>query len=303
MNKMFNNWLQALGPQACALIFTVSSSIMSTQVLALEITAGDYEYLPEGATVALQYFQYADRSKTYAGGNKAVSDFDLESTVGLTRFIRSIAVKDNIAVDLNLIVPYGRLEGSKNAAFLGESSGVGDLIVGVATKFLLDPESRNVFSIGTFAHLPTGSYDHNRALNLGENRWKGLVQLVYIKHFNDRWALDVAGDVQFHGANDTFGNMKAKMKQDPRFEFQTHLSYNVSQQTALTFGLGRILGAETEVSGSKQNDELDTTYARFGVNHWINQTSQIQFQLGRDLSVESGPMEDTRLNLRFAKLF
>jgi hypothetical protein len=270
---------------------------------ALEVTAGDYEIYPAGVNIGLLYYQHAERSTLYSNGNKVSSNFKLKSDIGLLRYIRPVKLSDTATLDVNFILPFGQLKGSGDASVLGKASGAADLILGAPVKFLLDPTTKDAFSVGPFIYLPTGNYDKTKPLNLGENRWKGLLQLAYVAHFGPTWALDAIGDVLVHGKNDKFGPTNATLKQDPRFEVQGHLRYILSPATALSAGVGYYGGGETKVNGVAQNDKLKTTYARLTATHFFDQTTQMQAQLGQDVSVENGLKEKARINLRFAKIF
>lgn len=270
---------------------------------ALEVTAGDYEVYPAGVNIGLLYFQHADRSDLYVKGDKVSSNFKLKSDIGLLRYIRPIKLSETAVLDFNVILPFGSLRGSGDASVLGSASGQADLILGAPVKFLLDPNTKDAFSVGTYVYLPTGSYDKTKPLNLGENRWKGLLQLAYVAHFGPEWALDTVGDVEIHGKNTKFGPMDATREQDARYELQAHLRYITSPVTAYSLGLGHYLGGENKVNGVAQDDSLKTTYARLTATHFIDQTTQVQAQIGQDLQVENGPKEKLRLNLRVAKIF
>ncbi|MNN62994.1 hypothetical protein D3C81_1783340 [compost metagenome] len=67
--------------------------------------------------------------------------------------------------------------------------------------------------------------------------------------------------------------------------------------------MGHISGAETSIDGADQQDEIRSTYARLTLTHFIEPTVQLQAQLGRDIDVEQGLKEGSRLNLRFTKVF
>jgi hypothetical protein len=271
--------------------------------LALEVTAGDYEIYPAGVNIGLLYYQHAQNSSLYADSNKVSDDFRLKTDVGLLRYIRPVKLTDIVTLDLNVILPFGRLSAGGDAAFLGDASGIGDLILGAPVKFLLNAETKDAFSIGTFVYLPTGSYDQNKPLNLGANRWAGLLQLAYVGHFGPSWALDAVGDVQVFGNNDKAGAASATLKQDPRYEVQAHLRYMPSPATAFSVGVGHYWGAEQEINGVAQDNKVRTTYGRLTASHFLDQTTQLQIQLGRDLKVESGFRESSRVNLRLAKIF
>lgn len=271
---------------------------------ALEVTAGDYEAPPPGLNFAVLYLQAAQRSDFYVDRNKVSSNFKLRTSIGLARYIHVARLGENAVFEPQVILPFGRLATGGDAAFLGDASGVADLIVGAPVKFVLDPASRDTFSVGPYLYLPTGSYDSARGpMNLGENRWKALLQLAYIRHFNAGWALDLVGDVTVNGKNTDFGLAHATRKQDPRYEAQAHVRYTLSPGTVLSAGYGVISGAESQVGGIAQHDRTRTEYARLTAAHFIDQSTQIQVQLGKDLSVANGFRENSRFNLRLLKIF
>lgn len=68
-------------------------------------------------------------------------------------------------------------------------------------------------------------------------------------------------------------------------------------------GLGRVAGAEGKVEGVAQGDRLGTAYARLTASHFVAPATQLQLQLGRDLSVRSGSAEKARVNLRLMQRF
>jgi hypothetical protein len=270
---------------------------------ALEVTGGDYEVYPAGVNIGLLYYQHAETGDVYASGHKVASRFNVTSDIGLLRYIRPVAVNSTLTLDPQFILPFGEVRGKDNASALGSASGAADLILGLPFKFLLDPTSRDAFSIGPFLYLPTGNYDHDKALNLGENRWKGLVQFAYVTHFNPTWALDVIGDVQISGDNTNYGPTGATRKQDPLFETQAHLRYNITPATTMAIDYGYKFGGDTQVDGVSDNDRLRTQYARLTAQSFVTPTMQLQAQVGADLSAYNGTKEKARLNLRLAKIF
>ncbi|WP_199525650.1 MULTISPECIES: transporter [unclassified Herbaspirillum] len=285
---------------AASLLYALS---LSQSASALEVTAGDYEAYPAGANIAMLYYQYAERKDSYVHGNKVSGNFGLTSNVALARYIHVVKLSESAVLDPQFILPFGTLRTNGDATVLGNASGTGDLILGAPVKFILDQTTRDVISIGPYLYLPTGNYDSNKLLNLGENRWKALFQLAYIRHFNADWALDLVGDVTINGNNTDFTPAHATMKQAPRYEAQAHLRYNLSSATALSVGFGSVRGGETEVNGVKQGDKLNTQYARLTVTSFINPSTQVQFQYGQDVAVDNGLKERNRINFRIAKLF
>lgn len=285
------------------LIVGGAALLAAAQAAALEVNAGDYEAFAPGTNLLVVYAQHADRSKLYSNGQRQSSDANLRSDVGILRVVHVSKLAENVVIDPQFLLPFGRLRAGGDIAALGSASGIGDLILASPIKWVIDASSKDTVSFGPFLHLPTGRYDAADPLNLGENRWKLVTQLAYVRHFTDRWALDLVGDVTFHGRNDDFGPSNLSMKQDPRYELQAHVRYNVSAVTSAMVTLGAVTGGETEVAGVDQGDGLRTTYARVGFAHFFDPTIQLIVQYGRDLKVHSGFKEDDRFNFRFVKVF
>ncbi|WP_407316101.1 transporter [Pseudomonas sp. nanlin1] len=274
----------------------------SSGASALEISPGDYEPLPAGTHAWLLYYQHAQSSAFYRDGQRS-SDFRLRSDVSLLRYIHSIALGDKTVIEPQFILPYGHLHAGGDASGLGQTTGSGDLILGAPIKWSLATANADVFSLGPYVYLPTGSYQRDDSLNLGENRWRLLLQAAYIHHFNERWALDSAADVSWFSRNDDFGAGGTAQKQQARYEYQAYLRYSMLPGTQVGLGGGHIHGARSSVDGTRQDDALSSTYVRLSLTHWLTPSVQVQAVLGRDLDVEQGFKENARLNLRLAKLF
>ncbi|MDF5893907.1 transporter [Pseudomonas syringae pv. syringae] len=292
-------------PNLVARSVLASSTMLcwSTVTHALEITAGDYEPLPVGMNALLVYAQHAESSDFYSNGQKVSDDFRLKTDVSLLRYIHSFALSNNAVIEPQFILPYGHLKAGREASALGQTTGAGDLILGAPVKWTLATANKDVFSVAPYLYLPTGSYENDDTLNLGENRWRLLLQAAYIHHFNARWALDTAADLSWFSDNDDYGSGSDTLEQKTRYEYQAYLSYNVSPQTRFAVGGGHIDGGENRVGGVNQDDQLSTTYLRVSATHMLTPSIQVQAVLGRDVEVEEGFREKSRLNLRLAKLF
>lgn len=275
----------------------------STSIYALEIAPGDYEPIPAGMTALLTYYQHAERKDFYSEGHKVSDNSKLRSDVALLRLIHSVGLSESLVVQPQFILPYGQLKAGGDIDTLGQVTGIGDLILGAPFIWTLPTEHKDVVSIAPFIYLPTGDYNHDRGLNLGDNRWKFVLQGVYNHHFSETWALDAAADVTWATNNDEYGPDEIRSEQKARYEYQTHVRYNVNNTMSVAVGAGHIRGAENSLEGASQNDELRTTYARLTFTYFVEPTMQLQAQLGKDLEVDQGSKESSRINLRFTKLF
>lgn len=270
---------------------------------ALETAPGDYEPLPAGKTALLLYYEHAQGDSYYQSGHKVSDDFRLRSDIGILRIIHSVPLSDSTFFEPQAILPFGHLETGGDASVLGNATGVGDLIIGLPVKWRLQTQYNDVVAIGPYIYAPTGSYDSDDSLNLGENRWRLVLQGSYVHHFNDRWALDTVADVSWFSDNDDYTAAGATLEKKPGHEYQTYVRYQWSPATTLGIGGGYVDGGRTRVEGINQDDETRTTYARLTLSHFIAPDLQFLVEAGRDLSVEQGVKEEGRLNLRLLKLF
>ena len=278
------------------------SAWVSAPAQAVDVDAGDYVPLPDGANLALLYYQYATRDSLYVDGDKQPLEAGLDSNVGILRGVHYVDVGGFI-VDPQFLLPFGELKAKDDLAALGSDSGLGDLILAATVWVINDPEHRRYLGLTPFLFLPTGSYDKDQGVNLGENRWKLALQAGYVAGLGERFTLDLIGDVTFYGKNDELGPSEQTLKQDASFQLQGFLRYALKPTVDLRGGLSYSFGGETEVDDVKQDNELGTLKAQFGTAWFPTPTVQLMALYGRDLDVENGFREDHRINLRVLKVF
>ena len=289
-------------PYRLTRIATLAAMLSTGPAHALDVDAGDYTALPAGTNLALLYYQHASRDALYQHGRRADLDAGLTSDIGIFRAVHFADVADH-RIDVQFLLPFGRLEGKDDLATMGTAHGMGDLILASAVWLLNSPDTGRYFGITPYLFLPTGNYDRHDALNLGENRWKLVLQAGYITPLSKTVTLDVVADATLFGDNDDFGISGATLEQKPLYQFQTFLRYHVSPQWDLRAGLSHAFGGETSVDGVNQDDRTRTTKANVGTAWFATPSVQVVFNYGRDLSVENGLREDNRVNLRLLKVF
>ena len=298
---MFGKKTAARGPNPCAAL-ALTVAMASPAALALDVDAGDYTALPPGTNLFLAYSQFAQRDALYANGSKQRIDAGLDSSVGILRGVHFTSI-GGYTVDPQFLLPFGKLEANDDLAMLGDSSGVGDLILAATVWLVNDANSNRYFGITPFVYVPIGDYDRNDALNLGENRWKFTLQAGYITGLGEQLSLDLIGDVTLYGQNDDYGAARAELEQDPSFQAQTHLRYSVQPNWDLRAGVSYSIGGETEIEGIAQDDEARVWKMTIGTAWFPAPTWQVMANYGRDLSVENGFKEAHRVNLRLLKVF
>jgi hypothetical protein len=246
---------------------------------AVDIDAGDYTALPPGTTLGMVYYQHATRDSLYANGEQAPIRPRLTSDIAIARGVHFMKLGDYV-IDPQFLLPFGRLSASRDIAAMGRNTGVGDLML-AATLWLTKPGDKEHFGITPFIWLPTGQYNRNDPLSLGENRWKAALQAGWIKPLAS----------------------SATLKQKAQFQFQGLLRYHLSDTSDLRLGLSHLTGGETRVNGVAQNDRQSTTKVSFGGAVFVAPKTQLLATVGRDLHVRQGFKENARINLRLLQVF
>jgi hypothetical protein len=187
---------------------------------------------------------------------------------------------------------------------LGKSGGAaGDLILAATVWLVNKPKSNTYFGITPFVYVPTGSYDRTRPLNLGENRWKFVLQGGFVKGVTPKISIDLVGDVTFYGKNNDFGSSSARLTQSASGQFQAFARYQLKPNLDFRVGGSFVTGGETRIDGIRQQDQASNWKGNVGMAWFPAKTVQLLATYGRDISVRSGFRESNRLNLRLLKVF
>jgi hypothetical protein len=290
-------------PVVCALnTSTIGAGLvlatLAGNAQAIDVDAGDYTAaLPAGSNIGLLYLQHTQRRSLYSDGHKVAIKAGLDSDIGILRAAHYQQLGD-YTLNTQLVLPFGRLEGTRDNDSLGRTSGLGDLTL-VSTLWLVnDPTKNRYWGIAPYLFVPTGQYDRNDALNLGENRWKMALQTGYVTGLTEKLSLDLTADVTLFGKNDDLTSQSLTLRQKPLWQAQTYLRYAVTPKLSVHVGASQLWGGGTRIDGQDQNDQPNTSKYRVGGAYWVTPTFQAMVNYGQDVSVDNGFKEKQRINLR-----
>lgn len=278
-------------------------AILAGNAQAIDVDAGEYTAaLPAGSSIGLLYLQHAQRRSLYSDGHKIGIKAGLDSDIGILRAAHYQQLGD-YTINTQFLLPFGRLEGTRDNDSLGQTSGVGDLILASTLWLENDPAKRRYWGIAPYLFVPTGNYDRNDVLNLGENRWKLTLQTGYATGLTEKLSLDLTADVTLFHKNDDFTSQGLTLRQKPLWQAQTYLRYAVTPKLSVHVGASQLWGGETRIDGQDQNDEPNISKYRVGASYWMTPTFQTLLNYGQDVSVDNGFKEKQRVNLRLLWVF
>ena len=282
-------------------------ALMSGNALAVDVNAGDYTALPPGTNVAAWYQQFG-RADRYNGDGSP--DFkqgtSFRSNISILRLIHFTEL-GGITVDPQVLLPFGHVYDVKvGGQSSGSNSGIADPIIG-ATFWLVNQPSAGVsgryLGITPLIYLPLGTYDRHEGVNLGENRWKGDLQLGWVEPLLGRWSMEVYADAVVYGPNDDAGVRSQTLRQDPTYQVQTNLRYDFNPAQRVALGYSASEGGKQHISGDYNGQKTEVQQARLEFQQMVGKTVQISAQLTHDIHVVGGFQEDTGVNLRALLLF
>ena len=210
-----------------------------------------------------------------------------------------------ITADPQFFLVYGFANNGKlGGDDLDEAHGFGDIILASTFWIINDQEKKRWFGITPFLWLPVGKYDRGEVLNIGENRWKGAMQLGYVEHFAEKWAADFYFDTTIYGDNNSFGPGRRNDEAGslvPIPDMASLLHHTRMERGSRLFGhLGRIPEDqhETDPKLSTEAQQL-----RLATQYFFTPDLQIEAQARTDVWSEGGYQNTFGLHFRILKIF
>lgn len=276
-------------------------ALASVPALAQAIDAGDYVPAPPGTHLGLIYGQYSHAGAIYADGKKVDDKAELDVALTIFRYVGFTKIA-GMTLDYQVLQPFGHIEAGGSVKALGSTTGFADTIL-VSTLWVHNnPDRKSYFGITPYLFLPTGEYDRTKALNLGENRWKGSLQAVYSKGFGDHFVAELAGDAMIFGKNKKYGAASV-LEQKAQYRVQGFARYLIDSKNEVNARLMYLTGGETKIDGLDQNNSIKTLSMLGTYRRTLSPAWQVMLQGGTDLSVHNGFREGARMQIRLLKVF
>lgn len=113
--------------------------------------------------------------------------------------------------------------------------------------------SETIVGVALAVGLPTGDYQRDKLLNLGENRFVFRPQLGVL-HSRGRWSAEFTGEVAFHTENNEFVRIYS-LEQKPLYILHGHLIHTFSPGHWASISLGFNYGGEHLLNDTAQDDK------------------------------------------------
>jgi len=196
---------------------------------AILIDPYDNILAPDGY-YGLMYFNYYHADELEGSGGDKLADIDFIATVGIAR---ALVYKHlgPVPAAFQVIVPFGMVE--EKDLLDQHSSGLGDIVFGPGVFLYNNNDSATYISYWFYAFSPTGEWDEDQDINLGQNHWYFEHQLAY-NQLMGKFVFDMNLNLYHHTEEDGAGAFKGlDVQRPPRFELEASLAYQLTDKLVL----------------------------------------------------------------------
>jgi hypothetical protein len=139
---------------------------------------------------------------------------------------------------------------------------------------------------------PLGTYNPERLVNLGYNRW-AIKPEIGISHPVGPWTFETSAGVWLFAANTAYFPGRSERKQNPIFSLQGHVSREFDNGAWLALSATWFTGGQTEVDGTKRPDRQNNTRLGATLSLPMSRLQSIKFTYNSNLASRGGFDSDT----------
>ena len=169
----------------------------------------------------------------------------------------------------------------------------------------VDRASKTYVGVAGYLITPTGSYSSDRAINMGENRYRWAGQIAYQTRIAPDLDWMSAFDTLWFGKNDANRSLSGDLgtlEQKALYSVQTGLLYHLNKQYSFAASYFYSEGGETVFKGAAQNNSIKSH--RYQLSAIRNSSiGRFTLQYGQDIDNNATLEDKHRVFLRYTKFF
>jgi hypothetical protein len=263
---------------------------------AIDLQPGDATAPPPG----LRSVQLSYLSAERVGARNA----KIDQTQVQFRYVQAFEVNQQPAL-FYLHTGTGRNEPSGALAPSPADNGMIDTTLVFAYWPYVDKTSNTFVAVAGYLISPTGSYSSDRAINMGENRYRWAGQIAYQTRIAPNLNWMAAFDTLWFGKNDesrSLTNRLGTLEQKALYSAQTGLLYKLNNTYSFAAAYFYTEGGETIFSGRANNDSIKShRYQLSGIGNYS--FGRLTLQYGQDIDNNAALEDKQRIFLRYTKFF
>jgi len=285
------------------LICLAATMNFAGKAAAQEIEPYEFVPLPAGTNLAIGYYIYGHDTDFNIAKGRTIKHSGAEINVGLARYVHYFDVAGHPA-GVQILQPFGSISAVHvDGQRVGSAFGAQETTLSAFIWPYVNPATKTNINTAAFLTLPDGSYDKRSAVNLGDNRLRGDLQLGLSQGIGDHFAFDAAFDVQFYGDNDSYIPGSRRLSQDPTYRAQLWANYRWNPAFTTSIGYEGFFGGSEQVNGIFNGSKTEEQRLRVNAALFLTPRLQTMVELNHDLHVVGGFKQDFGATLRVLYVF
>ncbi|MDA8049003.1 MAG: transporter [Rhodospirillales bacterium] len=288
----------------CVLLLATLAVVVPRSARAQEIEPNDLVPLPPGSNVIEGYYAYGDLTEfNVANGPTFADKTGMQVNLGAGRYLHYFTLGGHPAA-VQILQTFGSESGGEiNGASLGSTFGAADIALNAALWPYADRARGRYLVVVGWLYPPSGSYDPRSALNLGENRWKGNLQIGWHQTTGRRFSYDLAFDTTIYGENGDAYPGGLKLTQVPTYRVQAWANWRWAPGIETSLGYEGLFGGKQSLGGVANGQKTEEQRVRAAASYFITPTLQVLLEINHDLQVVGGFRQEFGAVFRIAMVF
>jgi hypothetical protein len=272
------------------LIVLFCTFLMSNVVNALDVEPGLWAHIPvERHFVGIGYVK--TEADILVDPNLKLEDVELDMDTWAAKYIYSFeSFGKSSRIDITQGYQEGHWKGLLDGVYAETSrKGASDTFIRYAISLYGAPplkagdyvayrrkqDGETIVGAGLAVRLPTGEYDDERLINLGQNRFAIRPQ-VGIEHNRGPWTFEATSEVAFYSDNNDFYN-GSRLEQDPLLKIGASAEYTFYPGFRATVAYAYDYGGETSVNNVKSDNRKQNEAWAMSITCPLNATTGVKF--------------------------
>ncbi len=271
---------------------------------AQEIEPFEFVPLPAGTNLAIGYYVFGHGTEYNVAKGPTFTNSKINVSLGLARYVHYFDVAGHPA-GVQIIQGFGLpgIGANVGGQSLGHASGITSTTLSAFIWPYVNTASKtNIIAVG-FLNPPDGTYSKTKPLNLGDNRWRGTVEVGISQGLGESFAFDAAFDAQFYGDNTEAFPGNRRLTQDPTYRLQLWGTYRWSAAFTTSLGYEGFFGGKSFTNGFDNRQRTDVQRIRANAALFLSPRLQTMLEVNHDLSASGGFRQDIGVTARVLFVF
>ena len=271
---------------------------------AQEIEPNDFIALPAGTNLALGYYIYGDDTQySFANGPTYKAESGQQINVAVARYVYYTEI-GGLPAGFELYQAFGAASGGQiGGEKLNNTFGAQNVSLGAFIWPYADQKDGQYLVAVAWLYPPTGTYDSHSLVNLGDNRWRGDMQIGWEQSIGSHFSYDLGGDTMFYGDNNNGFPSGQRLTQTPTYRVQSFVNWRWTPTLQTSFGYEGFFGGVQSLNAVRNGNKTEEQRLRATASYFITPALQVLLEFNHDVAAVGGFKQDFGATIRVLYAF